>query len=255
MKQIEGMENLFGGLNRAVAGAQRALHQDHRQSQSAGRRKLGIGPFPTGILGDEPVDTVLTHSNNLVVALEWAAPGNNLDVAQLGRDVRRIDDADDIVVLRLFREWRQRLAADRQKNTLGTIRQGSGGGFDVCHKSPTIAGDRCPRGPFKRDQRYACQFGGGGGVGADARGEGVGGVDQCRNAPGAKIRCKPFKPAKTTRAGGDRWQPGRNRASGQRQSDNKACLARQTFGDQVGLGCAAKDENVQGVGTLRVVLG
>lgn len=218
----------------------RPRDHDHRQAKRPRRRQLGHGPRATGILGHQPCDTVADQQGT--VASLGKRPARDLDRAIRQRQrIRRIDEAQQIMMLGPRREGGEVLAPDSKKDTRRGYGQRGNSGWQVGNLGPEIARNRQPSRALQRQQRHTGAGTGGNGILADPGGERMRRIDDPTDPGRAQILRQPLGPAKApyphrhglrTGAGGapgegvNRGQPG----PGHRQ------------GKAVAFGRATKDE-------------
>ena len=162
---------------------------------------------------------------------------------QIERRFDRVDAADQIVVLRGCGERADVLAADGEKHPARRVAQRCNGAGGVRDLGPAVAGDRRPCRPAQRQQSNSRTRCGGGGIGRDRRGIGMGGVDQRVDPFSAQIiaeTCNAAEAAEPHRNGLRRRRRG---AAGERQRHRKIGAAGQPPGQLPRLDRAAENEN------------
>ena len=217
--------------------------QYHRQAKFAGGHKFGRCPRSTGVFGNDSVDLVKAQQVQIVIFRKRPARNHQRGVGQRQGAIRRVDQAHQILVLRLGREVRQVLATDGQKNPPRRAGQGGSRRRNVRHMDPAITRFRGPGGSFQRDQ-------GGGGftcgldrMAAYLSRKRVGRVDQVGDLFAGQILGQPGHPAKSTGPNRDRLPGGVGDATGIRQRGGQTGLM-DCHGQQARLGRAAKDQDV-----------
>ena len=221
-------------------------NQNDRQRKSASCSELGIGRHAARILTDKTVDPLLQQKCDFSREFERTATSNDVHLRHGRRDLRRINHADYVVVLRLHGKRLQRLAADREEDPFGRIGECQGGSFETWDFGPSVARGRLPVGAFESDQRNSCGFGCGHCMRADALSERMCRVDQNVYGVEAEVTCQTVCTTKATNARRDRTKPGRLCASGQRQGRSKTRVARQPSGKRRRFRCAAEHKQSQG---------
>ena len=130
----------------------------------------------------------------------------------------RIDQAQQVPMLRASQKWRHMLAANGQKHP-GRL---GGQGLHRCgyigHVLPHITSLSLPRGPLQRQQGHARFSTGLHRVAAHLRGKGVGGVHHMGNALGLQKVLQASHAAKSAHAGGQRLGYGCMGAAGVRKN-------------------------------------
>ena len=226
-------------LDTGAGRDQWAVAQDHRQRQYAGGVKFGTGTGTTRVLGDKPLNAVGFQQRKVTVQREGTARDHRDGLGQRQRFGGRINQSQQVVMLRLCGEGRQVLPTDGQKDAGRFAGQGLHGGTYITHMGPAVTG---PRRAFQRHQRHSGSGTGGDGVAAHSGGEGVGGVDDMCDSFGLQVADKAGYSTKTARALRDRLRCGTFGAAGvgiagvQPGSDQGA-------GHFIGLGGAAKQKD------------
>ncbi len=152
----------------------RPRHHDHPQTQGPGGGQLGLGTAAAGVLGHNDVDPVTLQEGEIACDVKRTARDHRGAVWQQGRG-GRVDQAQQVMVLRRGGKDIDILPAYRQKNAGGHVGQGLRGIVKALHLGPT----RLNR-PGWTQQRYEGHVqgvAGGGNVVADLRGKRVGGVN------------------------------------------------------------------------------
>lgn len=221
------------------------VDQDHRQRQVARGAQLGLGPAAPGVLRHDQGDAVLLHQRPVAGCVEWAAGNLDRAIGQGQRPLWRIDEPQQVMMLRLAREGGEVLAADRQKHPLRWTRQQGCGGRKIGNRDPAVAGTGAPGQTLERQQRDAGRSAGDHRVAADPRGEGMGGIDHPSDPAFAQKGRQAFGPAEAAGASRHRLRTGSFGASGIGQDGRQTGLG-QCGGQLVGLGGAAEDEGRHG---------
>ena len=170
-------------------------HEDG-QAERPCRIYLRARACASRIFGDNQVDAVRAHQSEIAVQREGAAIDQQMMVRQRGRRFGGIDEAEQIMMLWLGGEGFDMHAAERQHNAAGRAVERADSASDVRDMGPAVA---LPRLPFRagEDQmghpRLSC---GGGGIGADRGGEGVGRVDEVGELFRLQISRQPLSTAK-----------------------------------------------------------
>ena len=171
----------------ASVGQGGPVDHHHGQAKLARGDQLRLGPCPARILGDNPADAMVGQKRQIAGLIEWAARDHRPCIRQRQRAIRRIDEAQKVMVLRLSGEGGKRLLADGKEDARGGVRQCCDGGVDAGHAAPVVPRPRSPWRAFEGDQRHAGFGGCVDGIPAHPRREGMGGVDQMGNTLGTKI--------------------------------------------------------------------
>ncbi len=233
----------FGDRGQGQPGGQGgAADHHHRQSKLARGIDLGARALTAGILGDDDVNMVLAEQRDITFDPERSAINHNFSFRQAQSCCRRIDQAQEVVVLRRAGEGAQGLTTDSQEYSLRLRRQGQRCRCFVGNDGPAVARFRAPRRAFERCQWHANRGAGFDGVAAHLGGKGVSGVDHLGDHFGAQIGHKTLHPAK---AAGPPGQGLRRRFSGATgiRIDGIHSRSGQCLRHQVGLGGAAQQKD------------
>lgn len=189
---------------------------DHHNSQTERTRSVQFGPCAsaTGILRHDEVNPVFAHQRLVFIRLKWPTGDHDIDIFKGQRSFGGINEADQVMMVRLRGKIRQVLLANRQKNALRVTRQGRDGTGDIRDMLPLVALPGLPRRALERRQWNAAPRAGLHGIGAHLRGKGMRGVDDCRNVFAAQIGHKTIHTAKATDTCGQRLCDGRQGAPG-----------------------------------------
>jgi len=178
--------------------------------------------------------------------VEGATVDHDRRLRQGRRRLGRIDEAQQVMVLRFGGKGGERLLADGKEDAGRIVGQRRDGGGDIRHVPPVITRLRLPRRAFQRDQGRCGFRAGGDGVPAHPCGEGVGRVDDMGDAFVPQIIGQPRHPAEAAHAHGQGLGDGRIRA---------ACIGKDGIHPRIGqgagqtarLGRAAEEEDARHV--------
>ena len=177
-----------------------AVDQDHRKGKRAGGGQLGFGPGASGVLGDDHVDAVVGQKCKVAFGGEGASCDDRFGLRQGQHFTRRVNEAQEIVVLRGLGEGRKVLATDGKEDAAWGRADCGDGGFKVGDMGPVVALVRRPRRAFEGDEGRVGFGAGGDGIRAHLRGERVGRVDHMGDGFGFEIGFQALDPAKTSDA-------------------------------------------------------
>lgn len=177
-------------------GQRRAVDHDDRQAKRARGVQLCPRAVSTGIFRDDQVDSVCAHQCKIALPREGAAIDDQMVARQRRRCVRRIDEAQQIMMLWLGREGRDMHPAKRQHDATGRPVQRLHGGRNVADMGPAVALSRLPCWAGQHGMADIRQPRGFHRMGAHGGGKGVGRVDQMRNALSLQIGGKASDAAK-----------------------------------------------------------
>ena len=171
---------------------------DHEDGQAERSRRVDLRAraLPSGIFGDDEVDAVRAHQGKVAVQREGAAIDQQMMVRQRGRHIRRINEAQQIMMLWLCGEGFDMHAAERQHDAARRAVERADGASDVGDMGPVVALPRLPFRAGEHQMRNARITRGSGGIGADRGGEGVGRVDEVGELFRLQISRQPLSTAK-----------------------------------------------------------
>ena len=222
----------------------RALHHHHGQAQGACGIELAARGLAACVLGHQPFDAVRAQQGLVIGRAERTAPQHHRGVGQgQAAGLGRIDQAQQIVVLRLARKGRKLLAAHGQKHPGGCLGQGGSGGLHVGHVDPGVAGTGLPGLALQRQQRRAGGGAGLAGIAAHLRGKRMGGIDHMADGLPAQELRQALRAAKASHAGGQGLGHGRLRDARIREHGGNAGAV-QGLGQLAGAAGAAQQENM-----------
>ena len=210
---IEPGHRLCDALHHAARGQDWPFHHDDGQAQRTRGLQLGARAAAAGILGHDMGNARLLQQGQIIGGGERPTAKHDPAIGQ-GRGLRRIDQPQQIMMLRPRGKEPRLLLADRQKDPRGRVGQGLQGGLHIRDAVPAVTGLRGPCRALQRDQRQAKAFAGGMGVAAHPGGERMRGVYQMGDALGLHIGAKPRNPAKTPNSCGQGLRHRLRRAPG-----------------------------------------
>lgn len=194
--------------NRIWRRAFRALRQgwtvDHqdRQAKRAGGVDFGFGPSPTCVFADDAINRVGLEQRDVVSGFERPTRHSHGVLRQARRFAGRINQAQDVVMLRLGSKSLQMHATKGQHDAFGGCIQRGNGGVDVRHVVPVIPRFSLPRRTCQGGQ-WRSRFGAGvKRVPAHLCGKRVCGINDMADVMVADVTRKTLCPAKPTVAHG-----------------------------------------------------
>lgn len=219
----------------------RPVDQDHRNAKIAGRCQFGLRAAATGIFGNDHVYFMLAKQRLITRFGERPLGDYRVIPWQGHRAVGRIDQSQQVVVLRRSGEKVQMLLADGQEHPRGPAGQSINRRVQIRNALPAIAGLCLPRRAFKGAQRNTGLRAGRNGICAHTGGKRVRGVNNMGDGVAAQILRQPVNTAKAAnpgRQGLNRWRIG---ASGVGKYRVRAAIGQRT-GQITGLGGAAQNQ-------------
>lgn len=150
---IEPVDNVFDIVGLAAWRHIRSLDHDHLKTEAARGGDLGKCTRTAGIFRNNDLRSVFGHERDIVLDREGAAVDHHRMAWQRRRRAGRIDETQQIVVLRLTREVRDVHPADGQKDPGSRTVQGSDGCRNVGNAGPAVAFAGGPGRAGQGDQR------------------------------------------------------------------------------------------------------
>ena len=244
---LEPGKDIFGNVEFGPWWQRGAGDQGDGQAKDAGGVEFGPGGGAPGILGHDPLDPVPAQEGEVAVEGERATCDLDMTIRQGWRSFGRIDEAEQVVVLRLCRKGREGLAADGEEDALVRTVEGCDRGGSDRDIGPVVTRLRRPGWPGKRGERDAGLFRRHHRVSAHLSGEGMAGVDQVGDTVSAEPRGEALS---TAEASGSDRQGVRQRCghpAGKRNGCRDAAFG-HCGGEQACLGRAAEYEEPWGHG-------
>lgn len=219
------------------------INHDDRYAQPACSPQLGLWPRPTGVFGNDSVD--LMGSQQIKIAVFSKGPPRDDDggLGQRQRRGGRINQPQQIEMLRLAREIRQMLATNGKENPPGRTTQRASRRRKIGDAGPDVIWSRLPFGPFQRDQ-------GGAGlcrslhrISTHFSGKRVGRIDQMADLFAGQMVDQPGYATKPADSDRNRLRGRVGHATGIGQGGGQTGIA-DRHSQQARLGRAAKDQDV-----------
>lgn len=232
--------------SRDLAGRQRgSLNHDQRQTQSPRRPQFGLRALATCVLGNDMGNLVRLHQGDIACFGKRSARQDDGRVGQRQRTFRRINKAQQVMVVGADREIAQGLLADGKKDTGWRIGQSGYCGGSVWNHGPAIHWQGCPGAAFQRDQRQLQRGSGGYGVPAHLRCKRVRRIDDMGDFFGDQVVDQPRHATKAADTGGQ-WLLYRRIGAASVGKHRFDASVGQFLRHKTGLGGAAKKKDVHG---------
>lgn len=184
-------------------GQERSAEHDDLDAELARRSDLSIRRVTATVLADNRIYSLASKQHSLVGDVERPTRQDIIDVGHGQWRHHRVHAAHDVMMLRGTLERRNLLPSERQKRAAGHGAQCLNGLRDRRDFSPSIAFGRGPARTAKSDDRNVGELRGAGGIGGNARGVGMRGVDQQFDRIIRKIGCETVGSAKTAAPDGN----------------------------------------------------
>ena len=178
----------------------RAINHQHRQLQPARGDQFGFGTLPTRVLADDQLNAMLLQQSGVGIGMKRAAIDQNGVMGKRQRLGRRVDQAQQIMMLWLRGELRQMHAAECQHDALWRTRQCGDSGRNIGLRLPTITRYRLPCGSRQRDMLNSSTTRSFHRIRTHLRGERVRCVDQMRDGVADQILRQSFHTTESTHA-------------------------------------------------------
>lgn len=240
---IDRRQRRLDSVDSLDRGGRRARYHHHLDTEQAGCLDLCIGGGTATVLGDDGVDVVLPQQIAFTVQRERTPIEDIVDIIKHKRWFDGIHAANEVVMLRCGFRMMGTLPARRQEDMARGGAERFDGSRNAPHVPPAIAGHALPFGTAQSDRGNAGGFGRKSGVGRNALGEGVRGVDQQVISAGLEEIGKCGSAAETTDTNRNRLRGRFFGAAGKRQQNIAIITRRQRLGQQPRLAGAAKDQD------------
>lgn len=240
---IDRRQRRLDSVDRLDHRGRRARYHHHLDTEQAGCLDLRIGGRTAAILGDDDVNVVLPQQIAFTVQRERTTLEDVLDIIKHKRRFDGIDAANEVVMLRCGLRMMGTLPARRQEDMAGGGAERFDGSRNAPHVPPAIAGHAMPFGTAQSDRGDAGGLGRESGIGRNALGEGMRGVDQQTISAGLEEIGKCGSAAETTDANWNRLRGRFLGATGKRQQNIAIITRRQRLGQQPRLAGAAEDQD------------
>ncbi len=154
-----------------------AVDQYDRQIKRPRRIQLGPRAHAACIFRHDMRDAMGLNQGEIILKGKRSARDDRYGIGHWQAVRRRINQAQQIMMLWPFGKGGQQLLADRQKHAGGRIWQGGGGGRHIRNRLPVITGFGPPWRAFQGDERDMGKGAGINRIAAHLRGKGMGGID------------------------------------------------------------------------------
>ncbi len=222
----------------------RPRDHDDGQAEFAGGIDLGARTGAAGVARDDPFDMTRTHRLQFIREHERPARYDDVGLRKGRRAVGRIDEAQNIGVLRLRAEGRDVLPADGEKHARGFVGKRGDGGVEIRHLDPVVTGLFRPWRAFEREQRRPGSCAGGGGIATHPGGERMRRIDDMRDVFLMDVGRESARAAEAAAANRQRLARGCAGAAAI-GIDRLASGARDRFREQVGVVRSAQNEGAR----------
>lgn len=240
---IDRFERRFHRFDRRHDGSGRAGDHDNLDTEQACGLDLGIGRRAAAVLGDDGIDTMLPHQVDFALEREGTTVEDVVDIDKGKRRIDGIDAAHQIEMLWGDLGVMGALTAGRQKDAARGGAKCRNRRRDIRSDMPVIARFGHPFRANEGERADTRAFRSNRGIGRNAFGEGMGGIDQ---QVIASSRQEVYKPLRTTEAAdtdGNRLLGGSLRAARQRQENVELFPRGKFFGKPARLAGSAEDQN------------
>jgi hypothetical protein len=241
----EPAQHFRNGLDRFPRGYKWPADHHHRQREVARGFDFCRGRIAAGVFSHDEFGAEIRQHGAVVGAFERPARHDHLGIGQRQRRARRVDEPNQVGMLRVRGESLELQAADAEKHPARRRAERFGRRLQIIDLDPAVAGRALPGRALERQQRH-----GGHGAGSDRvcthlRRERMGGVDDARNVSGAKIVHQTINAAKAAKAPGNRRRRRVFGTAGIGQYRVDIWIVRHRLREPVGVGGAAEDQDAQ----------
>lgn len=234
-------QDIGHGENLTAWGQDGPVYHHNRHAQFARSKQLGLCARSTRVFRNDAGDLVSAHQLQITLNGERPTVCHHDIFRKRQGSRRRINKAQQVEMLGVRCELLKVHAPDSQHNPFTRSIQRSDGRRNIRHIDPVVTFSGLPRRAGQSDHRdigdSACLHG----IQAHLAGKGMGRIDQMRDLVLKDIAGKPLRAAKATDALRKRVPDRARHAASQRNGASKPRLVKR-LAQQVGLGCAAKDQ-------------
>lgn len=241
----EPAHHIGNGFNFIPYGNRGPADHHHRQTEIARGLDLRGRGIAAGVSGHHDFDAVVLQQRVVTGAVERSARHDHLGAGQWQRAARRIDQPDQILMLRMSGELVEGLSPDPEKYPARRRAERFGRRREIVDLDPVIAGLALPCRTLKRQQRHGGDGARRDRVGAHLRGERVSGVDDTRDLLRSKVMLQAIDATEAAYTPRDRRRPRIFGAAGVGQYRIDAGIVRHSFRQPVGLGGATENQDTQ----------
>ena len=210
------------------------------------RPNLGVCSVTARVLADDNIDTPRPHERQLVIEVKGSSAQDHLRQRWQSFLIRRVDGTDEVAMLGCRPEGRNLGSSNGEEHIARLRSKRSHRSIGVRHLAPIITRRSHPCRTLQPQQRHAQRVGGNYGIRGNARGVGMGRVDDCVDLLTAHPIDESLRATKTPDA---RCAPGPQRRLGapcQRVGRGEPAVTRQGLGQRVALRCASEYEDAHG---------
>jgi len=210
------------------------------------RTDLGVCRLTSGVLADDNIDTLRPHERQLVIEIKWSSAQDYVGTGRQTILLRRIDGTNEVAMLRRRAEGRDLCSSNCEEHITRLRSKGCHRSVRVWNLAPVITRRSHPSSTLQPQQRHAQRVGGNYGIRGNARGVGMGRVDDCVDLLTAHPIDESLRATKTPDTRGAAGQQRRLGAPCQRVSRREPAVPRQGIGQRVSLRCASEYEDAHG---------
>lgn len=240
---IDRFERRFHRFDGRHDGSGRTRDHHDLEPEQARCLDLGIGCHAAAILGDDGIDTMLAHQVDFAFKREGATVEEIFDIGKGKRRIDGIDATDQIEMLWGDFGMMSALPAGRQEDAARGRPKCGNRRRNVGHDMPVIASFGYPFRADDRERRDTGVLSRRRGVGRNALGERMGGIDQKVITSFAQEVRKTLRTAETANADRNRLLGGGLRAASQRKKKVEVFPWGKRGDEPARLAGAAKDQD------------
>jgi precorrin-3B C17-methyltransferase len=241
---IEPVQHVLGRMHLQPSGQGRPVYHDHAEREGTCRAQLRLRAGAAGVLADHELDPVRRHQPPVAVDIERPAIDHQMMPRQPGRLLWRIDEPQQILVLRLHRERIDMHSPQREHHAPRGASQRRDRTLDIAHAGPAITRAGHPGGARQGDVRHPRTRRSHDRIRAHSRRERMRRIDQMRHAVRPQMRDETLDTAKAAHPDRDRLHLGVRHAPGVAQHGRIASPG-QHRSQRAGLGRAAQHQDVR----------
>ena len=240
---IDCLERCFHRFDRRQGGSRGAGDHDNLDTEQTCGLDLGVGRRAAAVLGDDGIDTMLPHQVDFAFEREGATVEDIVDIGKGKRRIDRIDTAHQIEMLWGDLGVMGALTAGRQKDAARGRAKCRNRRRNIRNDMPVIARFGHPFRANERERADTGAFSSNGGIGRNAFGEGMRGIDQQVKASSRQEVRKTLRTTEAADTDGNRLLGGSLRAARQRQKNVELFPRGKFFGKPARFAGSAEDQD------------
>ena len=194
---IEPVQNLGHRMQLYPGGQHGAVDHQDWNAQVPGRRELGRGAVAARVLADHQIDAMFAHQSGIALDRERPAGHDHSPVRQGQSIDRGVDEAQNVVMLRLGRKFSQMHPAKGEEDATLFPRKRLNGLRNTGSHLPAVTWDGLPRRAGQGHQRHSRLAGRRDRVSAHLGGKRMCAINKMRDVVRMQVVRKTFRSTET----------------------------------------------------------